>query len=486
MRILGLRRREGKILRIIPTLWGWVLLLGIGFIGGSLAFAEYSMQPDFCRSCHIMEPYFQAWHQSTHRNVPCTDCHFEPGLENTLYGKWQASSQAVKYVTRTYGSKPHAEIRDSSCMRSGCHEKRVLEGKVNWTVKSVTGHDVTIKFDHKPHLSEERRGKQLRCVSCHSQIVQGQHLVVTLDTCFLCHFKGYEHGRNEHALGGCSACHDAPKEQIRLTTGMFNHADYAGKGVECQNCHVEVISGDGAVPKQVCWTCHNQPQQIAKYGETSQLHDTHITEHKVECSNCHVQIEHNLSAAVKPLGAMADVHATKEQGTCASCHEKTHGGPAELYRGVGGRGVPDMPSPMFRAQVDCIACHRATKSDSATAEVVGQTFVAMQESCNYCHANKYDGVLETWRGLIAAQLDNAEAKYLEVSQAAKTAKLSGTQQLKISRLLDDADHNIRLVKLGHGVHNVNYATAVLSVANERCGEVLKLLQSSADSGGASP
>jgi hypothetical protein len=115
-------------------------------------------------------------------------------LEKTLYGKFQASSQAVKYLTKTYGSKPHAEVRDVSCMRSGCHEKRLLEGKVNWTVKSVTGQDVTIRFDHRPHLTEERRGQHLRCVSCHSQIVQGQHLVVTLDTCFLCHFKGFERG----------------------------------------------------------------------------------------------------------------------------------------------------------------------------------------------------------------------------------------------------------------------------------------------------
>ena len=66
--------------------------------------------------------------------MPCTKCHFEPGLEKTLYGKFQASSQAVKYVTNTYGSKPHAEIHDSSCMRPECHEQRVKQGKVDWKV----------------------------------------------------------------------------------------------------------------------------------------------------------------------------------------------------------------------------------------------------------------------------------------------------------------------------------------------------------------
>ena len=95
------------------------------------------MQPDFCRSCHIMEPYYQAWHSSTHKNVPCTDCHFEPGLENTIIGQIPGEQPGRQVHHQTYGSKPHAEIRDVSCMRSGCHEKRLLEGKVNWTCQDA-------------------------------------------------------------------------------------------------------------------------------------------------------------------------------------------------------------------------------------------------------------------------------------------------------------------------------------------------------------
>jgi nitrate/TMAO reductase-like tetraheme cytochrome c subunit len=467
MKLLGLRRRDGKYVRIAPSRWGWVLILFIGFIGGSLAFAEYSMQPDFCRSCHLMEPYYQAWHQSTHRGVSCPECHFEPGLENTLYGKFQASSQAVKYITNTYGSKPHAEIKDSSCMRSGCHEQRVLEGKVNWEVPTVRGGKITIKFDHTPHLKEERRGKQLRCVSCHSQIVQGQHLVVTLDTCFLCHMKGVEHGRHEQTLGGCQSCHEAPKEQIRLATGMFNHGDYLSRGVSCENCHAEIVKGDGAVPKQVCWTCHNQEKQVQRYNEPKFLHQTHVTDHKVECQNCHIHIEHSLSAATKPdVKTPVSTHAMLEAGSCASCHEKTHGGPSELYRGTGARGIPDMPSPMYRAQVDCIACHKSMKEPNEAASVVGQTFVAVQESCNYCHGAKYDTVLDTWRGIITNALKKTQDEYDIALAQVNASNVAPMEKLRAQRLLDDAIHNIRLVKLGHGVHNVNYATAALNVAQE--------------------
>jgi nitrate/TMAO reductase-like tetraheme cytochrome c subunit len=469
MKFLGLRRRSGKWLRIVPNLWGWALILVVGGLVGSAAFAEYSMKPDFCRSCHLMEPYYQAWHNSTHKNVPCVDCHFEPGLENTLKGKWQASSQAVKYITQTYGSKPHAEVRDVSCMRSGCHEKRLLEGKVNWEVQTVRGGKVTIRFDHTPHLTEVRRGKQLRCVSCHSQIVQGQHLVVTLDTCFVCHFKGLEHGRNEQVIGGCKGCHDAPKEQIRLATGMFNHSEYVGRGVTCENCHSDSVKGDGAVPKQFCWNCHNQEKQIARYSETNFIHQTHVTDHKVECSSCHVQIEHNLTAgAPKDVRTVSATHAVVESGSCGTCHEETHGGPAELYRGTGARGIPDMPSPMFRAQVDCIACHKAKKQSNEAAEVLGQTFVAVQESCNYCHGSKYDTVLDTWKRLIDGQLAKTQREYDSARATVDAATLSGTDKLRADRLLDDAVHNIRLIKLGHGVHNVNYATAALNLALQNC------------------
>jgi nitrate/TMAO reductase-like tetraheme cytochrome c subunit len=474
-RLLGLRRREGRFFKFKPTVWGYVLLGGFFGMIGMGAFAEYSMQPDFCRSCHLMEPYYEAWHQSTHKNVPCTDCHFQPGFVNTLHGKWEASSQAIKYITQTYGSKPHAEVRDVSCMRSGCHEKRVLEGKVAWKVKSVNGHDVTINFDHTPHLNEERRGKQLRCVSCHSQIVQGQHLVVTLDACYLCHFKGFEHGRNDQTMGGCKSCHAAPKEEIRLATGAFKHEDYSGKGVACQNCHSDALKGEGAVNKQVCWTCHNLPSQVARFNEPAFLHEQHVTKRKVECTNCHQQIQHSLTAgAFKTKKHLTGDHLAMEPGQCSSCHESSHSGPADLYRGTGARGVADLPSPMFRAQVDCIACHKTKQESESSAMVKGQTFITLQDSCNYCHQTKYEGTLDIWKDTIKEETNKAEAAYVAAEAAIAKATLDGTALLKAKRLLDDADHNIKLVKLGHGVHNVNYATAALNVATERAEEALKI------------
>ncbi len=468
-RVLGLRRREGKWIGIGLTVWGWCVLTAVVVLGGGTWFAEYSMEPEFCRSCHIMEPYFQAWHRSTHKNVPCQDCHFEPGWRNTLKGKYQASAQVAKYLTRTYGSKPHAEIQDASCLRSGCHEQRMLEGKVRWSLTASDGQPIEIAFDHTPHLGQLRRGKELRCVSCHSQIVQGEHLTVTVGTCFLCHFKGLRHGRDSEVLGGCRSCHDAPKQIIPTELGQFNHQEYVQRGVACENCHSDAIAGDGQVPKQVCGNCHNVAEHLGRYGDTAFIHRNHVSEHKVDCGNCHLDIEHRLSAVTETTG-----------GACGACHEGSHGGPAALYRGTGGRGVPDLPSPMSRTQVDCIACHRHRELPAGEAAVVGQTFVAARESCTYCHGPKYDGLLEHWKQDMAELLDKTAAAQEQARAAVAAAGLPAPAQRRAEILLADADHNYRLVKFGHGVHNVNYARAVLNAAVEFCRKVEELCKSSGD------
>ena len=113
---------------------------------------------------------------------------------------------------------------------------------------------------------------------------------------------------------------------------------------------------------------------------------------------------------------------------------------------------------------------RSRREKSDAAEVVGQTFVAAQDSCNYCHGTKYDTVLNTWKGMIDAQLAKAQKEYDLANDTVTASSASAVDKLRAQRLLDDAIHNIRLVKLGHGVHNVNYATAALSVAIENCKE----------------
>ncbi|MBI5201757.1 MAG: NapC/NirT family cytochrome c, partial [Elusimicrobia bacterium] len=318
------------------------VLLGAGALAaliGALGFAKYSTSPNFCRSCHIMEPYYKAWATSKHNQVACVECHYPPGTPQThLWHKFQAMSQVVKYVTRTYSSKPFAEVEDASCLRSGCHSQRLLQGR-------VVSKEMGIHFDHRPHLEGERRGRKLRCTSCHSQMVVGNHLEVTYGTCFLCHFKGKGTGRDLKPIGGCRACHDVPSKDIRVGNMTYNHKNYVLKqGLDCQNCHVDVVRGEGKAPQDRCFTCHNQPEKVKRYGDTAFIHDNHVAEHNIACHNCHEDIQHGFKAggklskllAAPPPGvpSMAAVStATLPAGhtptlafECSFCHQDKHTG----------------------------------------------------------------------------------------------------------------------------------------------------------------
>jgi nitrate/TMAO reductase-like tetraheme cytochrome c subunit len=247
---------------------------------------KVSTSPRLCNSCHIMEPYVEAWKASKHAGVTCVQCHYPPGFRDTLWVKYQALSQVVKWATHTYSSKPFAEVEDASCLRSGCHDRAQLAAPK--TFKRG------IAFDHVRHLAEGRRGPRLRCTSCHTQVVVSTHIEVATSTCFLCHFKGAVGGRELRPVAGCTGCHQAPPGEIVLGTVRFNHADVARRGVACQSCHLNVVEGDGAAPRERCVSCHNRPDTLARYGDQPFIHATHVTTHNIECGRCHTAVRHTL------------------------------------------------------------------------------------------------------------------------------------------------------------------------------------------------
>lgn len=54
----------------------------------------YMDTPSFCgQACHVMDPEFQAYHMSSHRAVPCTDCHIAPGVGGFVHAKMNGTKQ---------------------------------------------------------------------------------------------------------------------------------------------------------------------------------------------------------------------------------------------------------------------------------------------------------------------------------------------------------------------------------------------------------
>ena len=440
--------------------YGAALTLGLGLVG--LVFAvQISSTPTFCGSCHIMQPYYQSWARSKHNKIACVECHISPGIGAEVRKKYEAVSMVVKYVTNTYSTNPWAEVDDAACLR--CHERRLLEGKEQF-------HDVI--FDHTPHLTESRRGLHLRCTSCHSQIVQGSHISVTPTTCFLCHFKGQPINAG---TGACLKCHQVPEKVVTATGVSFDHSQVKRLDMNCTLCHGGAVRGAGNVPKERCVTCHNQAERLAQYGNPDFLHAMHVTKHKVDCMNCHLQIEHGripppgFTAADSAAHVMASEHPTGGSA-CEGCHGSGHSPQRDLYSGVGGRGVPRTPSPMFSAGVNCEGCHNpalaeAPRGEQAVLAAQGlggvPTVRAGAISCMSCHGPGYKAIFEHWQQALAARTGALRG------QLDATSRAMGVSP---PQSWEDARYNFLLVDRGKGVHNVNFAFALLEKSYQQMNE----------------
>lgn len=434
------------VLLVIPL----VLLSGFGGL------YQYSTSPSFCRSCHIMEPYYQAWAASKHNFVSCVECHYPPGTRDAMWVKFQALSQVAKFVTRTYSSKPFAEIEDGSCLRANCHATRLLEGDL--TYKKF------IKFNHREHLSKRRAGKQLRCTSCHSQIVVGTHMVVTETTCFLCHLKGKKDARRFEALGGCDKCHLPPDKPIQVGNVAYNHKEYvAARNVPCQSCHLDTLKGEGAASPDRCLDCHNKPEHLERFKDTPWIHDQHVAGKNVACVRCHEAVEHKIQRVST---------AAPRQVDCQACHVAEHNLQQLMFLGKGGVGVPESPSPMYLARVDCVACHIWEEPDHTGK---GSTlFQATAEACVKCHGESFRGMVPAWKSAVREALSVFGPK-LEAAGAALEKAQSHPNYARARQLYEGAAQNMSFVKRGNPIHNIYYAAQLMEAANETLDNMAGLL-----------
>ncbi len=433
-------------------IWGKRIVVALAILipaGAAFMFlsVQITSQPRFCGSCHYMAPYYQSWRTSTHKEVACVECHIPPGIQSEIRKKYEALAMVARYFTGTYSTNPWAEVDDLSCLRSGCHTKRLLLGKELYR---------GVLFDHQPHLTELRREKHLRCTSCHSQIVQGSHISVTATTCFLCHFKNTALNQG---TARCTLCHEVPDKTITTAGLSFDHGEVKRFDMNCTLCHEGVVRGNGEVPRERCYTCHNDPSRLNLYGKTEFLHRMHVTEHKVECLNCHIEIVHKIPAREEALAA-----------ECRSCHTAAAGHSAvrDLYRGIGGKGVTPRPATMYLAGVRCEACHNVLHGDTDRASDV---------SCMSCHGPKYLTIYRSWQMGLTKRLEGVKAE-LQESKAKAAATADATQ---LGRL-KEAEENVALVERGRGIHNPGYALDLLDSAHRAN---LAVLEASGD-GKAAP
>lgn len=456
---------------------GLLISLGIVFlvlVALLTVVLEITASPEFCGSCHNMSTYIESWRESTHKNVSCTDCHFEPGLKGTLIGKWKAQSHIVMKITGMAPSRPHTQISDASCLRTGCHSTEVLS-KTKTIFKGVD-------FEHGAHLNDQRRGKKLRCVTCHSQIVQGEHLTITESTCFTCHFYG---GDRTAKLADCKICHKQTREKLFIDANEnmpFVHKEYVDRGVLCSQCHFDIISGDGHLKDNICVQCHSEPSILGSKANSEEIHQSHVADHKVECYRCHSTINHGLVRIESPdltnvVGRSGTASTTSMSSfvgkpldaNCVKCHTfDQHKTIRLMYMGKGAAEINDVPSPMYEAHADCGSCHIALhKTETGEQATVRMQYDEVIKSCAECHGEGYDVMAKRWKEVLTPEIAKAQAA---LTSARATTGIKGLGKQKtdaVAALLDTAEKNLAFVRKGRGLHNIDYALKILGDCQQR-------------------
>lgn len=160
-------------------------LIGLGFIGIVLcAFTYVSVEASsdsvFCgTACHEMDPEYQSWQHSAHKDVACAECHEGQGLMGLAESKYQGTMETVAHITGNYEMPivmEHPEKVD--CYR--CHQDKMKT-------------DTDMAYARRDPHTMKHFENGINCITCHSGVVHNEMAnkeLPTRDRCFTCHLDG--------------------------------------------------------------------------------------------------------------------------------------------------------------------------------------------------------------------------------------------------------------------------------------------------------
>lgn len=432
---------------IVITLVSFLIIFIVIYAGASYKVTQSSD----CNSCHYMAPYVRHWENSDHAMVDCVSCHD--------YSAGDLLISTVKYTANAYNPRPLASVPDENCLSEGCHDMESLdEGKK---------FKKNIFFQHRIHLNKILRGGKLHCTSCHNQMGTDfmqdnpEHMAVNEASCFTCHFKDAGQGES---ITGCNSCHGIPKTEVEHAGFIFDHAPYLELNVECKNCHINIVKGDGSIPEDKCYSCH--VERTREEFSEAEIHEIHVSTNNINCAKCHTKIEHGNFGMVAAL-----------EIACENCHLRQHNKPKQLYMGIGGKGAHEMPSQMFATQVTCTGCHtHITPEGDIMAEQEKKE--ASRQSCVKCHGEGYDLMFDNWKSGSKKIIADYTSFLNKVNAEYKTIGGTKKQRTTLKTAINHASEDFVFVKEGHIPHNIQYSVKLLNNNADEISRAMKRINSS--------
>jgi cytochrome c nitrite reductase small subunit len=131
-------------------------VLGIFVAFGPPGLYAKSESPEFCGSCHVLLPEYEAWfHSGAHQNIKCIDCHLpNNNLANHLFwksveGVMDSLAFHTGFVSETIHISGHgAAVIEGNCRR--CHTEllaRINENRRCWDCHRRMSHKRTGTID---------------------------------------------------------------------------------------------------------------------------------------------------------------------------------------------------------------------------------------------------------------------------------------------------------------------------------------------------
>ncbi|MFZ5945903.1 MAG: cytochrome c3 family protein [Bacillota bacterium] len=158
-----------SLLRLFLAFGGTGIIISLMAYGSFMGVYYYTSTPEFCSSCHYVEPYVASWEKLSHKDVNCMLCHEPAGSLGKFHSKARGLNYYISDKTGNY-IEPIIDayfISEARCF--GCHTGEIA-GFPN--AKKITNNR-----DHLQYIKNEQN-----CTDCHLGV--GHELNISVDKVF--------------------------------------------------------------------------------------------------------------------------------------------------------------------------------------------------------------------------------------------------------------------------------------------------------------
>lgn len=346
--------------------------------------------PQFCSSCHEMNPEFTTWQVTSHSKIDCVTCHIPPGPVNLVKHKLASMQQLAEHLT---GNIPQPIVMNEVIANSVCEQCHSSMRKV------TPSGDILIP--HDKHLAQG-----LACVACHGGVAHGFVAERSLtgkkdyDTWTIAKAdKVTKFDETKTAMEVCLDCHD----QVNQGKKPWLENEGVGKTEEQRLAQSEENSKLSATTTGKL--NGNSKTAATKAGEITMHPPT------TKCSGCHTAIPTPDTHRDQTWGTTHGITATKDVSNCASCHSRqkeralvtastsvqdyarsnSFCADCHIKRPVGHLADKKAWLPAHNVVIkakgagNCLVCHDFEKSAGDIKNQTGKITTANPVYCNQCH-----------------------------------------------------------------------------------------------------